>query len=434
MSGNPDVLEYYRSDHSKKPIRVIDLSEGEVRKYAGPDFIRREFQNDFVFVVKTVYRTFYLVAKTEEEMHIWVHNISQICNFGQGTNSTDSAENLSHITSSPQPSPAGSFRAAAAHGANSFSHADDSTTAAFPGKEARTDSEALSLPDYLVLAHCETRKLNPSSRCDAWSNSDRSLEQTSSDEVFLDPLQAQTASPMLPSLGSGNGLQEGPSPGCGNFGGPSGDGSSPLPLLASPSAPSFQAAKGPAMFSCAMAGENLPNTPPPRPPKPSHFMEQRSSEERPPLWDGSGGRRTQWAGVPRRISLSSLDAVRSCRADREGSSLRCHRDKRLSLNLPCRFTLPPFSLPGSSEDSYVPMHPSISSAGLGPESNADGYIAMNSPERLSSPLAELPKDLEPPPVNRDLKPRRRFTLDFSFLQPPVMPNIWYTQNNVPVGT
>ncbi|XP_056665508.1 GRB2-associated-binding protein 3 isoform X2 [Monodelphis domestica] len=424
MSGNPDVLEYYRSDHSKKPIRVIDLSEGEVRKYAGPDFIRREFQNDFVFVVKTVYRTFYLVAKTEEEMHVWVHNISQICNFGQGTNSTDSAESLSLITSSPQPSPAGSFRGA--HVANSSLNADDSTTAAFPGKEARADSEALSLPDYLVLAHCETRKLN-SSRCDAWSNSDRSLEQTSSDEVFIDPLQAQAANHTLPSLCSGNGLQDGLSPGghaalvgCSNFGGPSSDCSSPLPLLGSPSAPSFQVAKGPAMFSCAITRENIPNTPPPRPPKPIHFMEQRSSEERPPLWDGhssscggsgsgssGGGRRTQWAGVPRRISLSSLDAVRSGRADREGSSLRCHRDKRLSLNLPCRFTLPPFSLPGSSEDSYVPMHPSISSAGSGPESNADGYIAMNSPESLSNPLAELPKDLEPPPVNRDLKPRRR---------------------------
>ncbi|XP_020831335.1 GRB2-associated-binding protein 3 isoform X2 [Phascolarctos cinereus] len=415
MSGNPDVLEYYRSDHSKKPIRVIDLSEGEVRKYAGPDFIRREFQNDCVFVVKTVYRTFYLVAKTEEEMHIWVHNISQICNFGHGTNSADSAESLSHITSSPQPSPASSFRVS--HVANSSFNADDSTTAAFPAKEARTDLEALSLPDYLVLAHCETRKLNPS-RCDAWSNSDRSLEQTSSDEVFVDSLQPQASNHMLPSLCSGNGLQDMVSPGghaalagCINFSGPSSDCSSPLPLLGSPLAPTFQVAKGPAMFSCGITGEDIPNTPPPRPPKPSHFMEQRQEER--PLWDGhsssitSSSRRTQWVGVPRRISLSSLDAVRSCRADREGSSLRSHRDKRLSLNLPCRFTLPPSSLPGSSEDSYVPMHPSISSAGSGPESNADGYIAMSSPERLSSPLAELPTDLEPPPVNRDLKPRRR---------------------------
>ncbi|XP_074055533.1 GRB2-associated-binding protein 3 isoform X2 [Macrotis lagotis] len=407
MSGNPDVLEYYRSDHSKKPIRVIDLSEGEVRKYAGPDFIRREFQNDFVFVVKTIYRTFYLVAKTEEEMHSWVHNISQICNFGHGTSSTgDSAESSAHITSSPEPSPASSFRGSQV--ANSSFNADDSTTAAFPTKDTRTDLEALSLPDYLVLAHCETKKLNPS-RCDAWSNSDRSLEQTSADEVFVDSLHSQAST----HLCSGNGLQDVAPPGghvmpvgSVNFSGPSSDYSSPLPSLGNPLAPTLQVAKGPAMFSCVITGENIPNTPPPRPPKPIHFMEQRQEERS--VWDSqSGGRRTQGVGVPRRISLSSLDAVRGYRADREGSSGRCHRDKRLSLNLPSRFTLPQSSLPGNSEDSYVPMHPSISSVGSGPESNADGYIAMNSPERLTSPLAELPTDLEPPPVNRDLKPRRR---------------------------
>lgn len=82
MSGNPDVLEYYRNNHSKKPIRIIDLNECEVLKHSGPNFIKKEFQNNFVFIVRTTYRTFYLVAKTEEEMQIWVHNISQICNFG----------------------------------------------------------------------------------------------------------------------------------------------------------------------------------------------------------------------------------------------------------------------------------------------------------------------------------------------------------------
>ena len=26
MSGDPDVLEYYKNDHSKKPLRVINLN------------------------------------------------------------------------------------------------------------------------------------------------------------------------------------------------------------------------------------------------------------------------------------------------------------------------------------------------------------------------------------------------------------------------
>nr|XP_025852093.1 GRB2-associated-binding protein 3 [Vulpes vulpes] len=82
MSGNPDVLEYYRNKHSSKPIRVIDLSECAVWKHVGPGFVRKEFQNNFVFIVKTTSRTFYLVAKTEVEMLVWVYSISQVCNLG----------------------------------------------------------------------------------------------------------------------------------------------------------------------------------------------------------------------------------------------------------------------------------------------------------------------------------------------------------------
>lgn len=83
LSGDPDVLEYYRSKHSSKPLRVIDLSECAVWQHAGPGFVRKEFQNHFVFIVKTTSRTFYLVAKTEEEMQVWVHSISQVCNLGR---------------------------------------------------------------------------------------------------------------------------------------------------------------------------------------------------------------------------------------------------------------------------------------------------------------------------------------------------------------
>ena len=81
MSGNPDVLEYYRNKHSSKPIRVIDLNECAVWKHTGPGFIRKEFLNHFVFTVKTTSRTYYLVAKTEVEMLVWIHSISEVCNL-----------------------------------------------------------------------------------------------------------------------------------------------------------------------------------------------------------------------------------------------------------------------------------------------------------------------------------------------------------------
>lgn len=82
MSGNPDVLEYYRNKTSKKPIRTIDLRECEVQMQTEQRLVKREFQNQHLFVVKTSSRMFYLVAKTEEEMNSWVSQIREICHFG----------------------------------------------------------------------------------------------------------------------------------------------------------------------------------------------------------------------------------------------------------------------------------------------------------------------------------------------------------------
>lgn len=82
MSGDPDVLEYYKSDHAKKPIRIIDLHCCE-QVDAGLTFKRKEFQDSFVFDIKTAERTFYLVAETEEEMNRWVRSICQLCGFNQ---------------------------------------------------------------------------------------------------------------------------------------------------------------------------------------------------------------------------------------------------------------------------------------------------------------------------------------------------------------
>lgn len=86
MSGDPDVLEYYKNDHSKKPIRVIDLQCCE-QVDAGLTFKRKEFQDSYVFDIKTVDRTFYLVAETEEEMNKWVRSICHLCGFNQSDES-----------------------------------------------------------------------------------------------------------------------------------------------------------------------------------------------------------------------------------------------------------------------------------------------------------------------------------------------------------
>uniref|UniRef100_A0A4W4GXK9 PH domain-containing protein n=1 Tax=Electrophorus electricus TaxID=8005 RepID=A0A4W4GXK9_ELEEL len=90
MSGDPDVLEYYKNDHAKKPIRIIDLHCCE-QVDAGLTFKRKEFQDSFVFDIKTAERTFYLVAETEEDMNRWVCSICQLCGFNQ---SEDNRENV----------------------------------------------------------------------------------------------------------------------------------------------------------------------------------------------------------------------------------------------------------------------------------------------------------------------------------------------------
>ncbi|XP_008247681.1 GRB2-associated-binding protein 3 isoform X1 [Oryctolagus cuniculus] len=414
MSGNPDVLEYYRSKHSSKPIRVIDLSECTVWKHAGPSFVRKEFQNNFVFIVKTTSRTFYLVAKTEEEMQVWVHSISQVCNLGHlEDHAADSMESLSHTPSSLQPSPASSLPTASA--ASSSLPRDDPNTNTIATEETRSESEFPFLPDYLVLSNCETGRLHHASlptRCDSWSNSDRSLEQTSFDDVFVDCLQPPPSSNLVHPSRHGNGSQEVPStrPHAALFwsreiNGPSRDHLSSSSLLETSLNSTIQIDRNQGSLPCgAKELDIMSNTPPPRPPKPSHLSERRQEEQ--VLWRGhSSSKNSECTTAPRRISLSGLDHVRSWRVDVEGQSSR-HREKRLSLNLPCRFSLMYPTASASAEDSYVPMSPQATVCSLGTHCSQDDYIPMSSGS-ISSPLPELPADLEPPPVNRDLKPQRK---------------------------
>ncbi|CAB1436386.1 unnamed protein product, partial [Pleuronectes platessa] len=80
LTGDPDVLEYYKNDHAKKPIRVIDLNLCE-QVDAGLSFKKKDLEHSFIFDIKTIDRVFYLVADTEDEMNKWVCCICDICGF-----------------------------------------------------------------------------------------------------------------------------------------------------------------------------------------------------------------------------------------------------------------------------------------------------------------------------------------------------------------
>ncbi|XP_067295325.1 GRB2-associated-binding protein 3 isoform X1 [Pseudorasbora parva] len=386
MSGNPDVLEYYRSKSSRKPIRTIDLQECEVTIEAEVRPTKRQYQNQHLFVVKTTTRIFYLLAKTAEEMNIWVQNIGQICTFGGLNRHAESMDSLNRTPSSQQPSPALSPRVSL------VTNQDTVTIDSHAVLDRPSESEISPPLDYLFLSQCETGTKSID-RCDSISNSERSFEQSSSEytEDVFSPTPRIDSSP------------------------------SPF-LLAGVSEPPFSASCGPLSLSSSISSSLSspislrrppdifrfdrpfcvtldPQTPPPLPPKPTHLSDHQSNED-------TGRNQTHPALLPRRTSLSGIDHFRRGDFDNAGRNW----NKRLSLNLP--IFLNTTVTENHCEDSYVPMaSPPISCSNV----TSDGYIPM-SPSTLPVSLltngkTELPSpsnpDLEPPPVDRNLKPKRR---------------------------
>ncbi|XP_042355228.1 GRB2-associated-binding protein 3 [Plectropomus leopardus] len=389
MSGNPDVLEYYQSKNSKKPIRTIDLKECEVEMLNGQLRIKRDFHGKHLFVVKTSFRVFYLVAKTEEEMNCWISSISQICQFGNLEDAESSEEGFPHTPTSLHLSPDGADRV-------SLSSLPDS-------------SHPL---DYLFLSQCETGSV---CRNESFSNSEISLEQKSSDDAVKDivpsPLYTDSSSSSIshashsPSVFLHGRLTNPPfSAPCTSMALPSSS-SSPLRHCAT-SVFRFDKPYSSASFEATSDRQ----TPPPLPPKSNHLSEPQSDEgAHRPMATSAQHFSNHAALFHRRTSLSSLDHFRIGDADRS------MRNRRQSLNLqPCLHTT---HVQSYQDESYVPMaSPSPSAA----TTECDGYIPM-SPRTLgflntncsgesSMTLGTLvcqPGDIAPPPIHRHLKPRLR---------------------------
>ncbi|ERE66714.1 GRB2-associated-binding protein 2 [Cricetulus griseus] len=105
MNGDTDVLEYYKNEHSKKPLRIINLNFC-MQLDVGLTFNKKEPQRSFVFDIITKEGTFYLMTETEADMNRWVQSICQICGFSQTRESTDALRNLSSVNHSLCSSPA----------------------------------------------------------------------------------------------------------------------------------------------------------------------------------------------------------------------------------------------------------------------------------------------------------------------------------------
>uniref|UniRef100_A0A8D2GH24 GRB2 associated binding protein 1 n=1 Tax=Urocitellus parryii TaxID=9999 RepID=A0A8D2GH24_UROPR len=161
LTGDPDVLEYYKNDHAKKPIRIIDLNLCQ-QVDAGLTFNKKEFENSFIFDINTIDRIFYLVADSEEEMNKWVRCICDICGF----NPTEE---------DPVKPPGGSLQAPAdspfaINTAPPSVQVDPSSTALPPSYQLISlppHPETLGIQedpqDYLLLINCQSKKPEPTS-------------------------------------------------------------------------------------------------------------------------------------------------------------------------------------------------------------------------------------------------------------------------------
>ncbi|XP_040106386.1 GRB2-associated-binding protein 1 isoform X4 [Oryx dammah] len=180
LTGDPDVLEYYKNDHAKKPIRIIDLNLCQ-QVDAGLTFNKKEFENSYIFDINTIDRIFYLVADSEEEMNKWVRCICDICGF----NPTEE---------DPVKAPGSSLQAPADLPL-AISTAPPSSQVGASAAAAPPPYQLISLPphletlgiqedpqDYLLLINCQSKKPEPT-RTHADSAKSTSSETDCNDNV-----------------------------------------------------------------------------------------------------------------------------------------------------------------------------------------------------------------------------------------------------------
>ncbi|XP_019899429.2 GRB2-associated-binding protein 1 isoform X3 [Esox lucius] len=191
LTGDPDVLEYYKNNHAKKPIRVIDLNLCE-QVDAGLTFNKKDLEHSFIFDIKTFDRVFYLVADTEDEMNNWVRYICDICGFNP---TEDEAAKAAHQAASsvvdtpPHPSlggpPAMLTNVPPPYQPVSVRHMDSQSSLDEP-------------QDYLWLVNCESRKPDPNSSVTPPPPTPLPTAEGNKEYLLLGECESKRAPPPLP--------------------------------------------------------------------------------------------------------------------------------------------------------------------------------------------------------------------------------------------
>ncbi|XP_051866208.1 GRB2-associated-binding protein 1 isoform X10 [Pristis pectinata] len=173
LTGDPDVLEYYKNDHAKKPIRVIDLNLCE-QVDAGLSFNKKDLENSYIFDIKTIDRVFYLVADTEEEMNKWVRCICDICGFNPTDEDAVKPSNPSGTAMTEVPLSVNTTQPSVRSAVSMGSLPPPYQPISVRHLESLSSQE--DPQDYLWLANCESKKPEPTRL-----HADSSTKSTSSE-------------------------------------------------------------------------------------------------------------------------------------------------------------------------------------------------------------------------------------------------------------
>ncbi|XP_075006169.1 GRB2-associated-binding protein 1 isoform X5 [Calonectris borealis] len=457
LTGDPDVLEYYKNDHAKKPIRIIDLNLCQ-QVDAGLTFNKKEFENSYIFDINTIDRVFYLVADSEEEMNKWVRCICDICGF----NPTDE-DAVKPPVSSLQPS---AELPLPINTSPPSMQAESSLPPPYqliniPPLESSSGQE--DPQDYLLLINCQSKKPEPM-RSHADSAKSSSSETDCNDNVPSHKNPAPSASKhAVNGFFQQQGVYDSPPSrtgltlaDCSLYNLPRSYSQDVLPKAASPSGtdaegeqhvfntPSATSSLDAQMRHISISYdipptpggtyqiprtfpegtlsqtsklETIPDIPPPRPPKPHHAAD-RSPVETCSITRTASDTDNSYciptAGMPpsrsNTISTVDLNIFR-----KEISSQDCYdiprtfpNDRSNSLEgFHNHFHSSSFTEP-IQETNYVPMTPGtfdfpLFGKQVPPPAHMGFRSSPKTPPRRSVPVAEC----EPPPVDRNLKPDRK---------------------------
>ncbi|XP_068444157.1 GRB2-associated-binding protein 1-like [Clinocottus analis] len=182
LSGEPDVLQYFKNQQARRPIRTINLNLCE-QVDAGLTFTKKELESSFVFDLRTEERTWYLVAESEEDMNRWVSSICLLCGF----NPTDDVPVRPPAAGSSSVTEMAGRTAAIATVTGSVPPPYDLLSARSPVPDGNAEE------DYMWLSHCQSHISPP-------LGSSASLEADYNDNPLPSATSSSSSSSSSPSL------------------------------------------------------------------------------------------------------------------------------------------------------------------------------------------------------------------------------------------